>query len=635
MDYKQIAAEIVKNVGGQSNIISATHCMTRLRLVLADEDRADDAAVGRINGVLSVIKQGGQYQIVIGNTVPKVYREIIAMGVPAEKSDRSVDGGNSGEKNKKQGFFNRLFGFIAGSMTPLLPAMLGGGMVKVILTLLTTFGAIDESSTTYGILYLIGDAFFYFLPIMLAASVAKRIGSSQMLAMLVAAVLLHPNLTALFGAGKVTFFGIPVTSASYASSVLPIYLIVPLMKYIEIFADKITPDIIKVFAKPLIVVAISAPLALIVIGPIGAIAGQWLADGVNYLYSRAGWLTIMLLSGFMPFIIMTGMHYALIPIATISLASIGFDPILTTTMFCSNLAQGGAAMAVALKSKDKSMKQVALGSGVSAIVAGVTEPALYGVTMKLKTPLLAACISSGIAGLYAGFTKVVAYTLGGSPSVISLVTMIGGGNYRTLINGIITMVIVLVLSFTLTLILFKNSKNTKKAEMSVDNEVVSKEMQNVTSVDETTVCAPVSGKILPLSEVKDVTFASGVLGRGCAIIPSEGKVYAPFDGNVETIFDTGHAVSLTGPGGIELLIHVGRDTVSLGGKYFTAYCKSGDDVKKGDLLIAFETDKISSEGLDCTTPVVVTNSDMYESVGIIADGNIRAGDKILSLKRKK
>lgn len=465
LDHAKVAKELLEKVGGEENVSSVTNCMTRLRFVLKDESITDIDEVESVEGVLRVIRKGGQFQVVIGNEVSKVYREIAKLGNFAESAPKAKNQSSSSED--QENVLSRLFGFIAGCMTPLLPAMLGSGMIKVVLTLLTTFSLIDTSGTTYQILNVIGDAFFYFLPVMLAYTTAKKLDASAPLAMVIAAVLLHPDLTALLGEGNASYFGLPVTSATYSSSVLPVLLIVPIMKYVEDFADRVSPDVVKAFLKPLIVVFITAPIALIIVGPIGAIMGQYLATGINFLYNEMGWLTIMILSALMPFIVMTGMHYALIPIALSGMSSLGFDAILIITMFCSNLAQGGATMAVAYKAKKLKVKSQAMAAGISAIVAGVTEPAMYGITLKYKTPMIAAVAGAGAAGLYAGITGLVAYTMGGSPSALSLIQMIGGEGFANMINGVIALAISLAVSFSLSYVLFKpeqKSEQVKKQE---------------------------------------------------------------------------------------------------------------------------------------------------------------------------
>lgn len=619
-DYAKTAETLLDKVGGEKNVEGLTHCMTRLRFVLKDSSIPKDSEIEKIPGVIRVVRQGGQYQMVIGNEVGNVYKELLKLG----SFEESTGGRNDGPK---ENLFSRLCGFVAGCMTPLLPAMLGCGMIKVVLTLLTTFGLVDTAGSTYVILNAAGDAFFYFMPILLAMTTAKRLGSNIYLAMVVAAFLIHPNITALLGEGNTTYFGLPVTAAAYSSSVLPVLLMVPLMGYIERFADKICPNVVKVFLKPLIVIFISIPIALVVVGPIGSILGNYLADGVNFLYNKVGWLTIMLLSAAMPFIVMTGMHYALVPIATISLTSLGFDVILIITMFCSNLAQGGASLAVAVKSKDKDVKSTASAAGISAIVAGVTEPAMYGVTLKYKTPMIAAVCGAGISGFYAGITHLAAYSMGGSPSGLSLIQMIGGKGFGNLINGVIALAITLTVSFILTLILYKPESKTEDPAAFADTQAEEKKPL----VETIELASPLAGTVIPLTEVEDAVFAGGVLGEGAAIIPAEGKVYAPADGTVSALTETKHAVGITTDSGAEVLIHIGLDTVQLGGEGFTLHCKAGDKVKKGNLLLEFDMEKIKAAGFSLTTPVVVSNMTNFVSLKASDKKQVKAGENLLTI----
>ena len=620
LNYAKTAETILNKVGGEKNVSGLTHCMTRLRFVLKDSAIPKDAEVEKIPGVIRVIRQGGQYQVVIGNEVSNVYKEMLKLG-HFEESTGSAEGGS------KENLFSRLSGFIAGCMTPLLPAMLGCGMIKVVLTLLTTFSLIDKTGSTFVILNAAGDAFFYYMPILLAMTTAKRLGSNIYLAMVVAALMIHPDITALLAKGNTTYFGLPVTAASYPSSVLPVLLIVPLMGYVERFADKVCPSLVKVFLKPLLVIFITIPIALIVVGPIGSILGNYLASGINLLYSKAGWLAIMILSAGMPFIVMTGMHYALIPIALTGLSSLGFDAILIVTMFCSNLAQGGASLAVAVRTKDKDAKSTASASGISAIIAGVTEPAMYGVTLKYKTPMIAAVIGAGVAGLYAGIMHLVAYSMGGSPSGLSLIQMIGGTGFGNLLNGVITLVISLVVSFVMTLVLYKPEVKEESPEEIVEAPVPEKR----TLVDTIELASPLSGEIIPLSQVEDAVFAGGVLGEGLAIIPSEGKVYAPADGIISAVVDSKHAVGITTDTGVEILIHVGLDTVQLGGEGFTLHCKAGDKVKKGSLLLEFDMGKIKEAGFPVTTPVLVSNMVNFVSLKTTDKKQVKTGETLLTI----
>jgi PTS system beta-glucosides-specific IIC component len=619
-NHAKTAETVLEKVGGEKNVVGLTHCMTRLRFVLKDGNTPKDAEIEKIPGVIRVIRQGGQYQVVIGNEVSNVYNELLKLG----KFEEST--GNGQGNGTKENLFSRLSGFIAGCMTPLLPAMLGCGMIKVVLTLLTTFNLVDSASSTYIALEAAGDAFFYFMPILLAMTTAKRLGSNIYLAMVMAAFLLHPKLGALLAEGSTTYFGLPVTSASYASSVLPVLLMVPLMGYIERFAEKICPSLVKVFLKPLIVIFVSIPLALVVVGPLGSILGNYLAAGVNLLYTNVGWLAIMLLSAAMPFIVMTGMHYALLPIATIGLASLGFDAVLIITMFCSNLAQGAASIAVAVKNKDKNVRSAASAAGISAIVAGVTEPAMYGVTLKYKTPMIASVIGAGVAGLYAGITHLVAYSMGGSPSSLSIIQMIGGDSFKNMTNGIVTLLISLIVTFVMTMILYK--PEVVEDESVAVTEPVEEKRPLVETIE---LSSPVSGTVIPLSQVEDAVFSGGILGEGVAIIPEEGKVFAPVDGTISAITDTKHAVGMTSNDGVEILIHVGLDTVQLGGEGFVLHCKTGDKVKKGALLLEFDMQKIKEAGFPLTTPVLVSNMNQFVSLKASEKTQVKAGETLITV----
>lgn len=623
-DYAKSAAAILEKVGGKQNVTGVTHCITRLRFVLKDTGIPKDVEVEKIPGVLRVIKQGGQYQVVIGNEVTKVFAELQKLGNFADAGASSDAKGG-----EKENLISRLCGFVAGSMTPLLPAMLGCGMIKVVLTLLTTFSLIDTSGSTYVILNAVGDAFFYFMPILLGGTAAKRLGSSPYLAMVMGAVLLHPDIAGLLANGSTSYFGLPVTSAAYSSSVLPILLMVPILNILEKFADKVCPDMLKVFLKPLIVLFIAVPVALVVVGPIGVIAGNYLADGVNLLYGKMGWLTIMLLSALMPFIVMTGMHYALVPICTISLASFGWDAILITTMFCSNLAQGGATLAVAVKEKDKDVKATASAAGISAVVAGVTEPAMYGVTLKYKTPMIAAVCAAGVAGLYSGITHLVAYTMGGSPSALSLIQMIGGEGMGNFINGIIAMAITLVVSFVLSYILYK-PENPQTDDGLTEKDTAVQEPDEKPLVEKIELRSPMNGETVPLKDVPDPVFSGGILGEGIAIRPADGKVYAPADGVVSATMDSKHAVGITADNGAEILIHVGLDTVNLNGEGFTMHCKMGDRVKAGDLLLECDLGAVKAKGYDVITPVLVSNSAQYVTVKATDQSTVSVGDVLLT-----
>ncbi len=652
MNYEEVSRQIIDGVGGADNIISATNCMTRLRLVLKDESKANDDAVGRIKAVKSVIKQGGQYQVVIGNEVSNLFKTFKTMG--------DFGGNAAAAPAKPQGNpVQRLMGFVAGCLTPLLPAMLGTGMLKVVLTLCTTIGILQTTSPTYIIFFAIADGFFYFLPLFLGWSIAMKTGGSVPLYVAVGAMLCYPNMVSLMGGAMEgirygSFLNmpctyllgfIPVINTSYTSSVVPMLLMTPVMKWAEDFADRVSPNVLKAFLKPLLFLLICVPIIMCVLGPLGGVIGNGLASVFNTMYNRTPWLTVGILSALMPFIVMTGMHYALIPLCMNNLATLGWDVIVMVTMFCSNICQGGAAFGVAAKTKDMDTRSEGIACGISATVAGVTEPAMYGINLRYGRPMIAAVIGAGVSGLLAGITGVKGYTMGGSPSFLSLITFIGGSSpYAGLIFGAICGILGLAISCGLAYLLYSDKAagvgtadggeiNAEKAGNAGGTEEKAGKIEEGPVVAPGMISSPINGKALPLSETPDEVFASGTMGTGVAIQPSEGKVYAPADGEITTFFPTGHAIGMTSQNGAEILIHVGMNTVDMEGKGFTPMKKQGDKVKKGELLLEFDIAAIEATGHPIITPVLVTNVDYFNAVEPVAVGkDVSVGDDLINLK---
>ena len=636
LDYVETSKKIIEGVGGADNIASATHCMTRLRLVLVDESKANDAKVGKIKGVKSVIRQGGQYQVVIGNEVSNLFKEFKTMG--------NFGGEGKAPAQKPVGNpLQRLLGFVSGCMTPLLPGMLGCGMLKVVLTLLTTFAGMDAESSTYILIYAFADCFFTFLPVYLGYTIAKKMDGNPVLWMTIGAALCYPNLITLMGGGLTplgTFlgmdctylFGIPVICATYTSSVLPMLLMAPIMKWAEDFADKVSPNVLKSFLKPLLFLIICIPCSLYVLGPIGNVLGNALSGVFMAMYNAVPWLTVGVLAAIMPFIVMTGMHYALVPLAINNMATLGFDVIVLVTMFCSNLAQGGAAFGVAAKSKNVENRSEGIACGVSAFVAGVTEPAMYGISLRYITPMIGAVAGAAVGGLFCGLTSVRGYTMGGSPSILTLINMIGGeGNpMRGVVFGAIGAAIVMAVSFGLTFILFKEPAQEEDEEEEEAAPAV-EAAPKAALVDKIVLPSPLTGEIVPLAEIPDQVFATGTLGEGVGVIPTVGKVVAPCDGEISTVMDTMHAVGISAASGLELLIHVGLNTVELNGKHFNCKVAEGDKIKKGDVLIEFDIDAIKAAGYQMHTPVLVTNSEDYVSILGVATGSVKAGEDLISV----
>ena len=609
-DYKNIAKQVLEAVGGKANITSVTHCMTRLRFVLKDQSIPKKEEINKIKGVMGVNIAGGQYQVIVGNAVGNVYKELVSMG---DFSDSSIS--SSEDTKAKVNPITAVIDFIAGCMTPLFTAIIAGGLIKVLLVIFgpTLLGVMSDTSDTYILMNALGDAPFYFLPVLVAITASKKLGCNSYLAAMVSSILLYPSVVTLLGSDAPTYlFGvIPVTHGSYASSIIPAMLATVLLKYVEILVDKITPEWSKNFLKPLLIVIITAPITLCLLAPLGLIIGNGLQAVINGIYGFAPWLAMTLFAGFMPFIVMTGMHWAFVPACLMSLAAPGYDLMLLPAMLSANTAQAGATFGVAFKSKDKDMRQMAIPAGISALLAGVTEPAMYGVTLRLKKPMVAACIASGIGGLITGIVNLKAFAFA-TPCLTAIVQFISPDDNKNFMFAAIIYVVVMILSFVLSFILTPNGET--------ENDTITDDTNTITEIK-----SPINGEVIALSEIEDETFASGMLGNGFGVIPSEGKVYAPFDGVCENLFDTLHALGLVSDNGIELLIHIGLETVTLNGKPFKAHIKNGEHFKKGDLLLEFNIDEIKNAGCKIQTPVIVTNSDDFSDINIINDSILIGG----------
>lgn len=627
MDYAIVAKKILEKIGGESNVNSVQHCMTRLRFILKDESKADDDAIKKIKGVMGVTKQGGQYQVIIGNSVGTCYKELIKLG--------NFQEGSSNEVKEKKGVINSILDVVSGCMSATMPAIVGAGMIKVLLVILPMIGVLSNTSQTYTILNALGDATFYFLPLILCISASKKFNINAYTLAAVIGVMVYPDFIGLVDAGeKISLFGLPVASASYAYSVIPVIMMAWIMTYIEKFTDSITPAVTKNFLKPMLTLLIALPIALVVIGPIGFYAGEALSSAMVFIYDKAGWLAIMAMGALMPLLVMTGMHWAFVPLSIMNInnPNLGFDTLLLVGMLCSNLAQGASCLAVFLKSKNKDLKQLSGAAAVSAFLAGVTEPAMYGITLKYKKPLYASMIAGGISGLYAGFVGLKCYVFA-TPAMLSIVQFINPAGGSNFVNALIVAGMTMAIAFILTWILgFEDPANEEEDEDVINNEVKNDIIleKNITE-GEALVLSPITGKVVSLKQVNDVTFSEEIMGKGAAIIPTEGRAVSPVDGVVSAIFETKHAIGLTADNGTEILIHIGLDTVKLGGKHFTAHVKSGDRVKSGDLLVEFDIKAIQEEGYEIITPVLVTNVDRCNDVLALIDKDVNEKDELIKV----
>lgn len=608
MKYENLSKQIIKAVGGKNNIISVVHCATRLRFTLKDESKANDEEVKAIKEVLSLVKKGGQYQLVIGNNVDLVYNDLVKIANINPKPDKK-------EKDDRS-VFDKIIGSITGSIAPVIPLLAGCGMGKVLLLVLTMLGVLAKESQTYMILNFIFDTGFYFMPGFVGFSAAKIFGSNQYLGAFLGLVTVHPDWVSLVSAEKpVEFLGIGVSLVKYSSTLVPAILSVWIMSYIERFAKKIVPEMIKVFTEPLLIVILSVPLTFIVIGPVGNFISNLVAAGSMFIYNHGGFIAIPILAMVYPWLVSIGIHKALSPVSISLVAERGFDPIIRVVALCSNMAQAAASLAVSFKTKNKALKSLAFSSSMTAFLGGITEPAMYGVNLKLKKPMYASMIGGAVAGLFAGIVKLKAFIYV-TPGLLSLAMWISEDE-NFLFLAIVTFIATWILGF----------------DDPIDGSEDKVESTKFVNIGEKykKLFSPLKGELIKLENVEDETFASGIMGKGVAIKPSEGKLYAPCDGIVSAVFKTGHAIGITTEDDIEVLIHIGIDTVSLEGKYFHSSLERGQRIKQGDLLVEFDLEKIKEAGYDTTTMIIITNSNDYLDVVPVNKVSINKSDDLLAI----
>lgn len=458
--YHQTAQAIIEQIGGQDNIINVIRCATRLRFLLKDKGLVDSSQMKAVDGVVGVVDGTARYQVIIGMSVGDVFKELIRLGIPngdvedAVHAESGCDGNNTSQtiqENRKKPSLSAVIETISGCMTPMIPALTAAGIIKVILSLLSMSGLLQSTDATYRILDIIGDSAFYFMPFVLAFNAARRFLVEPSLALIVVGVLMHPNFSAWVASGdSISFIGIPVRGTIYAASVIPALLMVWVMSYIQRFVDRITPKSLKLILNPSLILLISAPLALLAVGPLGSFAGDLLSAFINLLAGKLGFLMVAILAAAMPFIVMTGMHHALTPIFLATFASTGQEALILVAQICANLAQAGATWAVAVRSRSKKTKQLAAAAGISAIM-GITEPAIYGITLKLKRPMIAAAIGAGIAGVFGGIMHVTLYVM--QNSLMACLAFMGEKGMGNVINGLVMMVIAVAAPFIICMVM--------------------------------------------------------------------------------------------------------------------------------------------------------------------------------------
>lgn len=639
--YESLAKEIVKNVGGKENVSSLTHCITRLHFKLKDESKANDQVIKDMDGVVTVMKSGGQYQVVIGNHVPEVYADVMPLlGMEEGSADRAEDAPSGN-------LFNRAIDIISGIFQPILGIMAACGMVKGLNALFVALGWYPETCGGYLVLNAIGDGLFNFLPLFLGYTAAKKFNLKPMIGLVIGAIMCYPTIqnTALSNGGEALytlfsgtmfeskvytdFFGIPLIAMDYTGTVIPVIFVVYFASKCDKFFSKFIPDLVKFFFVPMLTLLISIPVGLLILGPVATFASKIIAEVVMTVRNFSPLLAGAIVGLTWQILVIFGLHWGFIPVYINNIQMNGFDNVMMPFFACT-FATSAVVLAIFFKTKNKQLKEMALPNFISGIF-GVTEPAIYGILLPLKKPFIISCIIGGIGGGFYGALNFRKFSMGGM-GIFELPAMIEpDGSMGNLIVALVGIAITMILAFIVTMILYKEETPKQEEKETLITEKKQQESSENKMVKQLEIASPIKGTVLKLEKMKDDAFASGVLGKGAAIIPEEGNVYAPADGVITALFPTLHAIGMQADNGLELLIHIGLDTVQLNGEGFRAMVKQGDRVKKGQLLVTFDKEFIESKGFCLETPVLVTNSDDFLEVIETKQTEVSPGDCFITV----
>ncbi|CAM4077146.1 beta-glucoside-specific PTS transporter subunit IIABC [Streptococcus penaeicida] len=614
-EYQALAKQIIEKLGGKQNITTVYHCQTRLRFKVQDATRIQKDELEHLDGVTMYLFNAGVHQVVIGTHVKDVFEE-----VEAELGDLE----SQNQTEEKLPFLQNVISFVAAVFQPIIPALSGAGMVKAVLALLVVFKLITNTSQTYIMLTTFADGVFYFLPLILAFTTAQKLKSNPILAVGVVAMMLHPNWTTFVTAAKpVLFFDfIPFTLATYTSSVIPAILVVFVQSYIEKFYYKYIPKSVELVFVPLLTFLTMGVLAFSLLGPIGAIIGQVLANAFMYLSTNVSWLPPVLIGGLLPVMVMFGIHNAVAPLGIMQMAQLGYESIFGPGALVSNMAQATAATVVALRTKDKKMKQIATSGAITGYM-GITEPILYGVSLPKKYPLYASMIGGALGGLYAGLTHVHRFATGSS-GLPAVLLYIGDNTMAFFWNIIIAMLITIVTTAVITYLLsLKYEKTDLTSTIPSVKSII---------IEDEALKSPLAGQVKALEKADDPVFASGALGQGFVINPNEDLLVSPIEGEVLTVFPTKHAIGLKSKNGMEILIHIGLNTVELAGDHFETFVKEGDQVSVGQKLIHFDKIIIENKGYNSQIPVIITNSANYSNIELVSESQVESLETVAKVE---
>lgn len=620
----ELAQKIVAGVGGRDNIISLMHCATRLRFKLKNIGKAHAEILKKTPGIIMVVESGGQFQVVIGNHVADVFIAVNALIGLDTGSQAAVEG------DAKDSLLSRFFFIISGIFTPLIGLLAATGILKGLLAVALACQWTTEQSGSYLLLFSASDSLFYFFPIILGYTAGKRFGGNPFLTMVIGGALVHPLILRAFESAQMPdatvlhFFGLPITFINYTSSVIPIIFSAWLCSLMEKKLNAWLPSAIKNFFTPLLCMVVIIPVTFLVVGPLSSWVSELIAAGYLYLYHAAPWFAGVVMGGLWQIFVMFGLHWGLVPLCINNFTVLGYDTMLPL-MMPAIMAQVGSALAIFLCERDGSKKMVA-GSAALTGLFGITEPAVYGVNLPRKYPFIIACVSGAIGAGVIGFAQTKVYSFG-IPGIFTFMqTIPPTGIDFTVWASVIGAVIAILGAFAGTVIFYLALSRQNRSDAQVVMPAPAAHR-----VSPQTVAAPLAGNVVPLSSAADATFASGLLGKGVAIIPTQGEVHSPVKGRVASLFATLHAIGIESSDGVEVLIHVGIDTVKLNGQYFTAHVQIGDDVEVGDRLLTFDADAIAAAGFDLTTPILISNSDDYTDVLPLNMKTVNVQEPLLSI----
>lgn len=606
IDYQKTARELVKELGGNDNISNVTHCATRLRFILKDESIVNKERVAKIQGVITTVQAGGQFQVVIGNHVKDAYQFVTELVTVDENADST--------SNKKVGIVSRIIDVISAIFAPFLYTLAACGILQGILGVLVALNAIDTTGGTYQILNFISWTAFTFLPVLISVTASKKFKVNTYIAVVIACALVCPDYIAMVNAGDpVYFLGIKVQLLSYTSSVIPIILSIWVASYVQRFFEKYLPIVIRNLFTPMFTIAIMVPLTLLAFGPIGNAIGGAIGGIYNTLYNLNPIIAGIVVGGLWEVLVIFGVHWGITPVTVGNYANLGYDT-FTGLQASAVFSQAGAAFGVFLKTKDKELKGVSASAALTGLF-GITEPAIYGVNLRLKKPMICGCIAGAVGGAVGGAFRAVSWGYN-MPGIATLPAYFKAGHATQFIGLLLSILVAFVLGTVLTIIMgfednasdnTANDSENSKADIEADNENAAANTAEITNAVPVAIAAPVTGNVIPVNQVKDEAFASEAMGKGVGIQPENGKVYAPFDGSIDAVFPTGHLVGMSDVNGTQILIHIGIDTVKLEGRGFDLKVAQGDKVKKGDLLVEFDKNLLEKEGYDSTVMFIVSD----------------------------